>query len=409
LTGVSIFISPINRWLMKRTTTLLLFLLICLNLSAYNHRVDTGKALSSVAQKDSLQNLKYLAVSDFSITTNHKNIYSVAVLNHKTDIDLLAPAGRQSEFSLSAISYPDSVNYLASTTNKSGTLSMADSHLAENPSNKQRIKNADSLRLLAVMIRQDSIRSAVYRLNRDSVKQRLAVMNVDSLRLQLKLPAADLYKGLIFNEMANRYLGYDTISNRTTRVSYQSRALSYTMLSLHEYSRLNDSIGLRVSFDHLAKIYLSQRKYSQAKWFILQSNTLSRARKDAPNIISSLMTLATIKGEQNDYLLAASDLNEAITISQKNHLQNMEMDVLKNYAMLYSRQKNYPKEELMLKKRDSIAESIKKAEEAKQLAALSAKDSADKKKADSLNKKKVLSSNTRKLSKGNSGKKIASL
>ena len=408
MTGVSIFIFPINRWLMKNTTTLLLFLLICLKLSAYKQPADTGKIASADIRKDSLQNLKYLRLSDFSIKPNSVNSYSLATLNHKTDIDL-TPAGRQPDFSLSAISYPDSVNYLASATNKSGSLSMADSHLAENPSNKQRIRNADSLRLLAVMIRQDSIRSAVYRMNRDSVKQRLAVMNVDSLRLQLKLPAADLYKGLIFNEMANRYLGYDTISNRVTRVAYQSRALSYTMLSLHEYSRLNDSVGLRVSFDHLAKIYLSQKKYSQAKWFILQSNTLSRAKKDAPNIVSSLMTLATIKGEQNDYSLAAGDLNEAIAISEKNHLQTLEMDVLKNYAMLYSRQKNYPKEELMLKKRDSIAESIKKAEEAKQMAALSAKDSADKNKADFLNKKKVLSSNTRKLSKGNSGKKIASL
>ena len=84
--------------------------------------------------------------------------------------------------------------------------------------------------------------------------------------------------------------------------------------------------------------------------------------------------------------------------------------MLKNYAMLYSRMKNYPKEEAMLKKRDSLEQSIHKAEEAKLTAALAAKDLMEKKRADSLQvKKKVFSSNTRKLSKNVSGKKVATL
>ena len=84
----------------------------------------------------------------------------------------------------------------------------------------------------------------------------------------------------------------------------------------------------------------------------------------------------------------------------------MESQVLKNYALLYARLKNYPKEALMLKKRDSIEESILKNEEDQ----LTTQRTVQKRKLDSLqNKKKVYTSNIRKPYKNNSPKKIASL
>jgi tetratricopeptide (TPR) repeat protein len=182
------------------------------------------------------------------------------------------------------------------------------------------------------------------------------------------------------------------------------------MLALHQYSHFNDTVGLRISFDHLVKVYMSQKKYSQAKWFILQSNSLSRAKNDPVNIIASLITLSTIKSEQKDYTLAMGDLNEALQISQANHYKKTESEVLKNYALLYSRLKNYPKEEAILKKRDSLEESIRKDEQAKLTASLAAKDSAEKKKPHSTQvKKKVYTSNTRKLSKSGSARKVATL
>jgi tetratricopeptide (TPR) repeat protein len=219
-----------------------------------------------------------------------------------------------------------------------------------------------------------------------------------------------MFKGQIYTEIATRYLDYDTISNKVTHASHETIALSYTMQALHQFSHFSDTAGLRLTFDHLAKVYLAQKKYSQAKWFILQSNSLSRAKNDNPNIITSLITLAKIKAEAGDSKLAMGDLDEAIQISAKNKYLKLQSDVYRNYAMLYSREKNYPKEELMLKKRDSIEDIIRKNEAAKEMAALAAKDSADKKKADSVQaKKKVFTSNTRKLSKSVSGKKVATL
>jgi len=401
---------------MKKTLTLLIFLLACLKLSAAIQSVDTVKIGPTDSSKDTIKsptlvyNIKSLALSDFVIAARNKNSFGVATVNHYPDqLTSIIPVKHNEDVNVVAVTYPDSMN-LAPLLKKPVSLSMSDSHLAENLNNKIRIKNADSLRLLAAMLRQDSVRISLYRANKDSVKQRLAVMNLDSLKLQLKYPASDMFKGQIYTEIANRYLDYDTISNKMQRASYENKALNYTMLALHQFSYYNDTTGLRITFDHLAKVYMAQKKFSQAKWFILQSNSLSRAKNDQLNIISSLVTLAKIKSEQTDYKLAMGDLDEAIQISEKNHYGKVELDVLKNYALLYSRMKNYPKEEAMLKKRDSLEQSIHKAEEAKLTAALAAKDSMEKKKADSLQvKKKVFSSNTRKLSKNGSGKKVVTL
>jgi tetratricopeptide (TPR) repeat protein len=161
-----------------------------------------------------------------------------------------------------------------------------------------------------------------------------------------------------------------------------------------------------MSFDNLAKVYYSQKKFTQAKWFILQSNTLSRAKADTSNIISSLLTLSTIKSDIKDYNLALRDLNEALQLSINIHSPKTESQVLKNYAMLYHRLKDFPKEAQVLKKRDSLEERMRKTEEAQ----LAAQNALQKKKLDSLqSKKKVYSSNIRKLYKNSSGRKIASL
>ena len=160
------------------------------------------------------------------------------------------------------------------------------------------------------------------------------------------------------------------------------------MKALHHYSYYNDTVGLRTCFDYLARVYMAQKKYSQAKWFILQSNTLSRAKKDVVNIIASLVTLSTIKSEQNDYTLAMRDLNEALQLSENNHYPKIELNVLKNFALLYSRLKNYDKEAIVLKKRDSLEDNIRKDEEARLMASLNLKDSTEKRKTDSVQTKK---------------------
>ena len=276
-------------------------------------------------------------------------------------------------------------------------------------------RQADSVKLFASSAHYNGLRHKVLPRLEDSLILPLASYHVYNFKQPFNThrrnyTLGDSLKGYLYTVLATKYLDYDTISGKKRRSYYQGEALKFTMMALHQYSSFNDTTGLRICFDGLAKIYISQKKYTQAKWFILQSNAISRGQNDLPNLISSLITLSIIKGSIKDYKLAMQDLNEALELSQTRHLPKKESEVFRNYAMLYSRMKDYPKEAMMLKKRDSVEDSMRKKEEAALTAKLAAQAATQRKSLDSLQvKKKANSPNTRKSSKNSSAKKIVSL
>ena len=226
----------------------------------------------------------------------------------------------------------------------------------------------------------------------------------DSLKQVLQLSSDnDSLKAPIYTKIAEQYLKYDTISTKKARTAWQNEAIAYTLKAIHYYSRYNDSIGLRVSFDNLAKVYHAQKKYPQAKWFILQSNTLSRAKHDDFNITVSLLELALIKTDIKDYNLAMRDLNEALVIASKHNYARLQSATMQNYAILYGRMKNFPKEAAALKRRNAIDDSIRRDEVARVTAKITRRDS------DQQSKKKLYTLTSRKTYKPSSSKKIVSL
>lgn len=211
----------------------------------------------------------------------------------------------------------------------------------------------------------------------DSLKQQTSAISIDSLKKQLKLTVYDSLKGPIYTQIATQYLKYGGINDKKKRTEYQDEAIRNTLSAIHFYSKYNDTTGLRISFDNLAKVYHAQKKYPQAKWFILQSNTLSRARYDDPNIIASLLELASIKSDIKDYTLAMRDLDEALQLSAENHYSQQESEVQLRYAMLYNTMKNYTKASVAMKRHKIIDDSIKRSEEARMMAQLRITDSIE--------------------------------
>lgn len=225
-----------------------------------------------------------------------------------------------------------------------------------------------------------------------------APLDLDSLKHQVTL-TSDSLKAPLYTKIADSYLNYDTITSKRKRYIYEENAIAYTLQAIHYYSRYNDTAGLRLSFNNLTKVYRSEKKYSQAKWFILQSNTLSRAKNDVPNIISSLLELALIKTDIKDYKLAMRDLNEALTLSSTHHFPKTEADVQMGYVTLYNNMKLYTKADKALKRHDAINDSIHRSQDAKIAMA-----------ADSVQrKKKVYLTSNKRLYKANSSRRIALL
>lgn len=253
---------------------------------------------------------------------------------------------------------------------------------------------------ILIIILLYGLKSSAYTLSADSAIHQtpVAITSLDSLKQQLQTAGNDTLKSAIYSQIVTEYLNYDKISDYRTKRLYQNQALTYSYLALHLYSGLSDTTGLRFCFNSLAKVYRSQKKYPQAKWFILQSNTLSRIKKDVPNIMSSLLVLANIKMEIKDYSLAMRDLNEALTLSKSNHNPKAESTVQESYVLLYTHLKNYTKADIASKRHDFIEDSLLKGEEN-----LIAKTQ------DSLQTKKKVYPISRRLSKVNYSRKIASL
>ncbi|RZA00757.1 MAG: hypothetical protein EOP47_13075 [Sphingobacteriaceae bacterium] len=217
--------------------------------------------------------------------------------------------------------------------------------------------------------------------------QTVPLSPLDSLKQELRNNPYDSLKAGLYTQIAAYYLDYDKITNKKEKTNYQNEAINYTIMAMRNYSKYYDTVGMRNSFDNLVKVYRAQKKFSQAKWFILQSNTLSRAIHDVPNIISSLLQLAAIKADIKDYSLAMRDLNEALKLSTDNRMPKTEVKVQEGYAQLYGKMKNRTKEAIALKRRDFLNDSIKKAEQA-QLAKLNKPDSVSKKKLLAIKKTK---------------------
>ncbi|MGZ3757376.1 MAG: hypothetical protein ACXVAY_17255 [Mucilaginibacter sp.] len=225
------------------------------------------------------------------------------------------------------------------------------------------------------------IKLSAFSADRDTLSLQSSTSSIiDSLKQQLNTTGNDSLKAGVYTRIADQYLKYDTITDKKKKLYYQNQALNFTMLALHGYSRYNDTVGLIVTFNNLARVYRSQRKFSQAKWFILQSNTLSRERNDQANIIASLTELAGIKMDIKDYSLAMRDLDEALQLSAVNRFPLAEASVQQSYALLYSHLKKYDKEAIAMRRYNAILDSIKKGEEAKLTAKLNAQNLAQRKK-----------------------------
>lgn len=157
---------------------------------------------------------------------------------------------------------------------------------------------------------------------------------LDSLRRRLKTTTVDSLRAPIHLKLVNFYMRYDTVSNPFKKSMYQNEAQINCFQALHLYSGISDTTGMRVSFDKLTQLFYKQKKYSQAKWYALQSNNLSRIKNDVPNIIASLQQLAAIKTDIKEYKLAERDLKEALYLSEQQKSTDSKASVKKDYAKL---------------------------------------------------------------------------
>jgi hypothetical protein len=159
--------------------------------------------------------------------------------------------------------------------------------------------------------------------------------NIDSLQKQLDTTSNDRLKATLYTNIADQLIQFSGPKTREISYADAGKAIDYVLKAIHYNAKNDDTLALRNNFNCLGSAYFIQKKYTQAKWFVLQSNYISRYRRDVPEMINSLMQLASIKIAIKDYKMAEKDFNQAIILSKyKNDVQR-QIDIEKCLATLY--------------------------------------------------------------------------
>jgi hypothetical protein len=87
------------------------------------------------------------------------------------------------------------------------------------------------------------------------------------------------------------------------------------------------------NFSDLAALYVRQNRFSEAKWYLLQSNQIARQEDDTKHTLDNLLALATIKTQIGELALAKTDLQEAHDMATAKGMQQelTEIDKRINY------------------------------------------------------------------------------
>ncbi|MDB4925111.1 hypothetical protein [Mucilaginibacter sp.] len=88
------------------------------------------------------------------------------------------------------------------------------------------------------------------------------------------------------------------------------------------------------NFSDLAALYMQQNRFSEAKWYLLQSNAISRQQDDTKHTLSNLLALADIKFQIGEPALAKLDMQEAHDIAAAKGMQTDLIEIDKKIQYL---------------------------------------------------------------------------
>jgi len=94
------------------------------------------------------------------------------------------------------------------------------------------------------------------------------------------------------------------------------------------------------NFNDLAELYIKMHRFSEAKWYLLQSSNLSRGQNDDKLTIANLLGLAVVKERLGDLPSARVDLNEARDMAQRRGMKD-KMDEISKMIPLLGQNKSF--------------------------------------------------------------------
>ena len=140
------------------------------------------------------------------------------------------------------------------------------------------------------------------------------------MKFKKQSPRPSLIEQLINHSISSmpaaaiNYLKIYPVQFKPSDYSYEA-AEDVVMKAAQHNMRFRIYAEASYNFSELARLYILQDRLSEAKWFLLQSNIISRQQNDDSHTVSNLINLAAIKTNIGDYQLAEQDLTEAYDIA----------------------------------------------------------------------------------------------
>ena len=153
------------------------------------------------------------------------------------------------------------------------------------------------------------------------------------------LLSQQLYNSLVrsekinqFNRLIGVYLNMAMDSLKKGRIEVAESIMMEDALPM--LSHYGDGFNMYHSFMTLGKSYHQQKKYTQAKWFFIQSNMISQKIGYSSGELFSLIELAKVKESINENKLALGDYKMAAALASRIKFTTTLASIRKNIQRL---------------------------------------------------------------------------
>lgn len=139
--------------------------------------------------------------------------------------------------------------------------------------------------------------------------------------------------------------------------------------SLGLFSYVGNQVGRMACFERLGQIYIKLNRNSEAKWFFIQQNMLSKTLGNKVEQFRSLVDLGRTKTAIGDYHLALKDFREANTMLGGINSVESQLKLEEAYSGLFQKQGNKKLAKLSMQKCKKLKSALGKDQTSQKKAA----------------------------------------
>jgi tetratricopeptide (TPR) repeat protein len=158
------------------------------------------------------------------------------------------------------------------------------------------------------------------------------------------------------NEVAAAYINIAAL--KVLQNNYKDAEFYILRKAFPLYRRMGNKVGRMSCFENLAKMYKSQNRLSEAKWFFLQENLMANKLNNIPAQVSSLISIAKVKSDIGETDLALANFKEAELLASANSFIPMLIAIKGNVGEIYTKIGNYSAAENALNEYNKLRDSL---------------------------------------------------